>query len=543
MSADNSQSRKVNYSVIKQLSSSDDEVLIIVYRDREMILKISNSSFYGLRNPCELDLQASLISPAVAKIHSTLPRTKSSLNKGFGMTMTKYPFDMNEYLRTKILTWNDKVKLTLRLISAVERFHEINVLHLDIKPQNIVFDDDIPVFIDFGYSRKIDKSGIINSKTMFATIPYAPPEILNPRAKILHYTKAVDWWGLALTIYWVLTEKLIYSDMTFWNDHLQTYNFLITKFDTHEKRIKIFFEGLSKTNFRYFPRSDPLWVDDDYKKEIRNQTYDLADMLAKMTDKNPKKRLNGSQMIKLSVFKPFQAFNFPSISLVDIPRCGYKLPEKFEDDVSKIIDYYVEVGEFSTRSLYLSVDILYRSIYLMLDVIPELRYVVRRFLGAAAIWIGVSYDFWYNENIAISTLKHYDLDHDSEDRNYFKQVIDAVMSSALGGIIMPDFLFEWLHPNQFSDYVYSHLLIPEVYSNIKLEEIKNAYLKNPTVVGYLTRHSNPRVSEIININLWKGGSLVKKSPLSSSISPSSPVFLDNGFVSIRSPKRSPGYSL
>lgn len=69
-------------------------------------------------------------------------------------------------------------KVLLGLMECTER----NIVHLDIKPENIMIKpDDTPVIIDFGIARLLDEPSLTPTSAFMrpCTIPYAPPEVLD----------------------------------------------------------------------------------------------------------------------------------------------------------------------------------------------------------------------------------------------------------------------------------------------------------------------------------------------------------------------------
>ena len=79
--------------------------------------------------------------------------------------------------------------------------HHDNIIHRDIKPQNIIMmgNDKRNTFklTDFGVSAKEHH----NRQTYIGTEPYMAPEVLESRDKVSHYTKVADIWSLAVVVF------------------------------------------------------------------------------------------------------------------------------------------------------------------------------------------------------------------------------------------------------------------------------------------------------------------------------------------------------
>merc|ERR1719262_1835309 len=73
----------------------------------------------------------------------------------------------------------DKLRVFAKICLAIKNCHDNQVVHLDIKPENILTNDDASVIklTDFGMSQFVPKNGQIVNE-MCGTEMYSPPEIL-----------------------------------------------------------------------------------------------------------------------------------------------------------------------------------------------------------------------------------------------------------------------------------------------------------------------------------------------------------------------------
>ena len=98
------------------------------------------------------------------------------------------------------------------IAKAVEQLHEAHLLHLDIKPDNIVLKRDVannsftPVLIDFGISKHFDRSGRPTSNLVAkgASDGYAPQE---QYAEIRTFAPEIDVYALGATLFYLLTGQ------------------------------------------------------------------------------------------------------------------------------------------------------------------------------------------------------------------------------------------------------------------------------------------------------------------------------------------------
>ncbi|XP_030625690.1 serine/threonine-protein kinase 17A [Chanos chanos] len=98
----------------------------------------------------------------------------------------------------------DDVKRLLRqILEGVAFLHRNNVVHLDLKPQNILLTSDSPLgdikIVDFGLSRLVSNNQEI--REIMGTPEYVAPEILNYEP----ISTATDMWSIGVLAYVMLT--------------------------------------------------------------------------------------------------------------------------------------------------------------------------------------------------------------------------------------------------------------------------------------------------------------------------------------------------
>ena len=103
----------------------------------------------------------------------------------------------------------DTLKYTRQIAEALSFMHENKMLHLDLKPKNVMLNaDGNAVLIDFGLSKQYDKSGEPESSTTVGrgTPGYAPLEQANYQDG--HgFPVTMDVYALGATMYKMLTGK------------------------------------------------------------------------------------------------------------------------------------------------------------------------------------------------------------------------------------------------------------------------------------------------------------------------------------------------
>lgn len=86
---------------------------------------------------------------------------------------------------------------------AVDYAHRLGVLHLDLKPGNVILGGDgVPKVADFGLARRVDRQQAVADNSIAGTPGYMAPEQLSPGHVL---GPAADVWGLGATLYEALT--------------------------------------------------------------------------------------------------------------------------------------------------------------------------------------------------------------------------------------------------------------------------------------------------------------------------------------------------
>ncbi|MEA2168700.1 MAG: serine/threonine kinase PknH, partial [Solirubrobacteraceae bacterium] len=104
---------------------------------------------------------------------------------------------------------------TLRLIEqiagALDAAHAAGLVHRDVKPRNVLVDDDDNAFLaDFGLTRSGDTEGATASGQFMGTIAYVAPEVVSGEAS----TPAADRYALAAVLFECLTGTTVFPRPT-----------------------------------------------------------------------------------------------------------------------------------------------------------------------------------------------------------------------------------------------------------------------------------------------------------------------------------------
>ncbi|XP_069004768.1 serine/threonine kinase 17a like [Embiotoca jacksoni] len=102
-------------------------------------------------------------------------------------------------------TEKDVIRLAKQILTGVAFLHRNNVVHLDLKPQNVLLTSARPLgdirIVDFGLSRRVDN--ITEVREILGTPEYVAPEILNYEP----ISTATDMWSIGVLTYVMLTGE------------------------------------------------------------------------------------------------------------------------------------------------------------------------------------------------------------------------------------------------------------------------------------------------------------------------------------------------
>ncbi|MEM7184666.1 MAG: serine/threonine-protein kinase PknK, partial [Spirochaetota bacterium] len=112
--------------------------------------------------------------------------------------------------KEKHFTLQEKLEIAIQLSEAIENIHHQEVIHLDIKPSNVIYNSehkDLNV-IDFGISTRLSRENpsITSPDKLEGTLAYLSPEQTGRMNRSIDYR--ADFYSLGITLYELFTGEL-----------------------------------------------------------------------------------------------------------------------------------------------------------------------------------------------------------------------------------------------------------------------------------------------------------------------------------------------
>jgi serine/threonine protein kinase len=130
------------------------------------------------------------------------------------ITMRYIPgLSLDKHIREKgRMPWPNALQCAVQIGAALAHAHQYNVIHRDVKPQNIMISTEFgAVLTDFGLAKALNDSGLrTRSGGVVGTPQYIPVEVWNGEAA----TKASDQYALACVVSEILTGRILFQAST-----------------------------------------------------------------------------------------------------------------------------------------------------------------------------------------------------------------------------------------------------------------------------------------------------------------------------------------
>ncbi|XP_073699930.1 testis-specific serine/threonine-protein kinase 6 [Garra rufa] len=119
-------------------------------------------------------------------------------------------------------------KFFSQMISAINYLHQMDIVHRDLKCENILLTTEEQVKItDFGFARCVQDPSEL-SETFCGSAAYTPPEVIMGRP---YDPKKYDMWSLGVILYVMVTGSMPYDDSN------------LRRLHRHQRRTLVFLDG------------------------------------------------------------------------------------------------------------------------------------------------------------------------------------------------------------------------------------------------------------------------------------------------------------
>ena len=120
---------------------------------------------------------------------------------------------LDAYCAENALTANQILRLVLKVCDALQYIHEMGIVHMDVKPTNILVEmhGDVmsPVLLDFGISTLMDEQDEAPTQFVYGTPGYMPPEQINQ----VNIDPRVDVFATGAILYQLLNKTDLHKPL------------------------------------------------------------------------------------------------------------------------------------------------------------------------------------------------------------------------------------------------------------------------------------------------------------------------------------------
>ncbi|KAL8180337.1 UNVERIFIED_CONTAM: Testis-specific serine/threonine-protein kinase 1 [Gekko kuhli] len=161
--------------------------------------------------PREIDILAKVNHRSIIKTYEIF---ETSDGKVYIVMELGVQGDLLEFIKSKgAMPEEIARKMFRQLCSAIKYCHDLDIVHRDLKCENLLLDKDYHIKLsDFGFSKRLvrDEEGkVIHSKTFCGSAAYAAPEVLQG---IPYEPKIYDIWSLGVILYIMVCGSMPYDD-------------------------------------------------------------------------------------------------------------------------------------------------------------------------------------------------------------------------------------------------------------------------------------------------------------------------------------------
>lgn len=400
----------------------------------------------GIRFPIEIDILKRYSHPnimyAIDILEYPCPKQYNDCIYELGIIMPLALANLHSYIKLNTVCIQTKLKLLHDICLGLSFLHSHNILHLDLKLENILVFGTTPkdvrmstssilnepraVITDFGLSLYcVDHKSRFSNKEL-VTITYRPPEILfSKKSSLKYYTDKVDIWSLGILFIRMLTGITIFPDA---------------------RKVRLNLKRLFGDKTRNKTISN-------YLKDIPNKNI-LIPLISSMLSINPSSRPSISQILSNPIFSQFHT---PISGIVYEPtltpvHCTYYMYFLFNLICGISFNLNIRVETF-----FLCIDLFHR----VLPFVSSFEYSNLLLYMMSCFWIA----FKSLEDTTLLSNQVIEL-FDCHLTPCQLSTIEKYIILSLDGIIYRSNVFTWSHCRCHKLFGFEYLRNPQQYSLI-----------------------------------------------------------------------------
>lgn len=197
------------------------------------------------------------------------------------MYLPKYQMDLKHFIDSSV--YNDAVvrNISYQMLSGMLDAHKLSITHRDLKPQNILINNDLKIVLaDWGLARFTETTDYKAFTGEVQTLWYRCPELLLGQK---NYNISVDVWSLGVIICELINKSPLFPG------------------DCEIGQLYKIFQvcGIPNTNdwpevkdYPEYKEIFPKWKPIDLVNVLKTKDTQLLDLLSKMLNMNPLKRIS-----------------------------------------------------------------------------------------------------------------------------------------------------------------------------------------------------------------------------------------------------------
>jgi len=215
--------------------------------------------------------------------------------------------------RLETATEDDVVTYLIQLIEALEYLHSRNIVHLDIKPGNLMIKGTVLKVIDYGSSRRVENlQGEVGE--MVGTAEFMAPETINFEP----VCPATDIWGVGVVTYALLSGYSPFAcedeDETMASVTALDYRFESNAFSTITEEAKSFIKSIIIRIPEKRPTASKLledpWFEESFAKVREGSAIDkeaLLDLSETLKEQDKLEEVRASAVIRTFSQSPYES--------------------------------------------------------------------------------------------------------------------------------------------------------------------------------------------------------------------------------------------